>query len=262
MRKRVFLIILILVCLVSASSLADGMPLSLDRLPLCYQYPIVGSNIIYSDSFTYVYAEPSTDSTVIGHVRPYQDVHFDHLDASGTMAYIFYASYTEQTKGNTGDRSVRGWVEKKYVSFLEDYENRWVVTTDKPGDRLNLRTKPWAESLSLGKYYAGTIVWQQAKPQNGYLKVKIGHMVGYMDMRFLDHGLYTPDAELPLLQVVGTGGAVMHKLPENDSEIIKTAPYGAYVTVLAVRDDKWVQIMFENEIGFAVNSAMTPKLDF
>lgn len=261
MRKRICLIALVLACLAS-SSLAGGMPLSVDILPLCYRYPIVGSNMIYADTYQYVHAEPSTSSVVIGHVTPFQAVHFDHLDSSGTMAYIFYASYTAQQKGNDGDRSVRGWVEKKYVTFLEDYENRWVVTTDKPGSRLNLRAKPAADSVSLGKYYAGTIVWQQAEPRNGYLKVKIGHMVGYMDMRFLEQGLYTPSAELPLLTVESASGTTLRKLPESKSAIIKTAPYGAVVTALCVRDDEWVQIMYENEIGFAPREAMTPELEF
>ncbi len=122
-RKHTCLIVLALVCLASAS-LAGGTPLSVDILPACYQYPIVGSNIIYADTFQYVRSGPSAGSTVIGHVTPFQAVHFECLDESGTMAYIYYASYTARQKGDGGGRSVRGWVEKKYVSFLEDYENR------------------------------------------------------------------------------------------------------------------------------------------
>jgi hypothetical protein len=264
MKKRFRIIVTALVCLASAS-LADGDVRPANSLPLCYQYPVVGAGIVYADDASVpvpVYGEPDTNSAVVGYVHLYQPILLDSVSQPGGMAYIFYHGDPEEAGWNFGDDCPRGWIEGRFTTFYTDYAAMWVVITDQPGDRLNLRTTPSANSVSLGKYYAGTVVWQQAQPENGYVKVKIGHMAGYMELRFLAWGMYTPDAELPVLTVTGAYGAEVRKLPQNNSEIIQNAPCGAAVTVLAIRDDNWAQVMYENEIGYVRSDTLSEMLSY
>lgn len=261
MIKRIGSTVLTLLCLGSAA-LAEGMPLSTDLLPACYQYPVAGACVVYADAPVPVYTLPSDAGPVIGYVAPEQTVSVDEIDWDAQMVRILYDAANEEKNWNFGENSASGWIETRYVTNFADFRHMWVVSTDKPGDRLNLRTKPAYDSPSLGKYYAGTVVWQQGEPTAGYLKVKVGHMIGYMDMSFLKPGLYTPDAELPLLQVTDAHGATIRKLPQDDSEAIKTAPRNAYVTALATRTDGWVQVRYENETGYAREDSMSPELSY
>jgi hypothetical protein len=261
MLKRLFILLLAMVCVASAAS-ADGEPLSTDILPSCYQYPIVGANIIYSDGPVAVYAAQSAGAEIIGYVHPDQKIHLDDIDRNTQMGYIFYNENDTNTNWNFDENCPKGWIETKFVTYFSQIESMWAVTTDQPGNRLNLRSKPSASSPSLGKYYAGTIVQQLEAPKNGYMKVKIGHMIGYMDTDFLTSGMYTPDAELPQLQVTSASGTNIHTLPQEDSEVIQTASQNDYVTVIAIRDDAWVQVVYLNETGYALARDMTPQLSY
>jgi hypothetical protein len=49
MYKRFFIILLAPVC-AAPVTLSDNEPLSTNALPLCYQYPIKGANIVFSDA--------------------------------------------------------------------------------------------------------------------------------------------------------------------------------------------------------------------
>lgn len=245
-----------------STALAEGTLLSTELLPTCYQYPVAGACVVYADAPVPVFPLPSVSGAVLGYVAPEQTVSVDEIDWDAQMVRILYDAANEEKNWNFGQDSANGWIETRFVTNFADIRHMWVVATDKPGDRLNLRTKPAYDSLSLGKYYAGTIVWQYGEPAAGTLKVKIGHMIGYMDMSFLNPGLYTPDAELPLLKVTGAYGATLRKLPQDDSEAIKTAPRNAYVTALAVRADGWVQVRYENETGYAREESMSPELSY
>lgn len=259
--KRV-LSVLLAASLALFSATACAFEVSTDILPSCYRYPIEGANIIYANAPVAVYDSPSLSGTVTDYVSPDQHVLVDRVDRDAGMVYILYDNADTMSAWNFTDSSPQGWVEARFTTFYTSIYYRWAVATDTPGNRLNLRTKPSAGSPSLGKYYAGTIVLQQEDPRNGYMKVKIGHIVGYMATDYLAYGLYTSTAELPELQVTAAQGAAIHKLPETNSEVVKTAPQNAVVTVLAVRDDPWVQIVYEGETGYTRNTALSETLAY
>ncbi len=262
MRKRLAVWLLALLSLVAAAQ-ADGVPLSTDWLPAGYRYVIEGANTVYADAPVPVYNGPATSFPILGYVQPGNPVQVEAAEREAGMAYVFYhTDPADATWTFDRDTAPRGWVEAKYVTFFTDMEPCWVVTTDKPGNRLNLRAKPAYDSVSLGKFYAGAVVRQVEPPAGGYVKVRTPHLVGYFDMRYLSQGLYTQTAELPYLTVTRADGAALHKLPQANSEIIKTVPYGAQVMVTAVRDDDWVLVTYENETGFTPGSAMTPRLSY
>ena len=264
MKKQFWIIAAALVCLVS-TALAGGGVQPVNSLPQCYQFPVAGACMIYADDFSVpipVYSGPDPGGKIIDYVRPLQLVHVDVINRSSGMVCIYYHRDPGMKDWNFVEDCPKGWIEGRFTTFYSLWDIVWVVTTDKPGNRLNLRCDSSRQSNSLGKYYAGTVVWQEAQPVNGYMKVRIGQMIGYMDTRYLIHGMYTPDAELPVLTVTDKNGAQVYTLPQYNSQIVQFAQYGATVTVLGVRADSWVQVMFENEIGYVLSDSLSKTLKY
>ena len=231
----------------------------------CFRYAVIGANALYGTQAASVYERMDEQSREIGTIAPGQHLHVERVERDAGWAYVYFQQDDQQTEWIFPEDCPKGWLKTEYLVFFGyDLESTYVVTTDKPGDRLNLRAKPDADSLSLGKYYAGAVVHQLEAPKNGYMKVRSAHMQGYMDVRFLKKGMEYETNELPILTVSNSGGTGVNlrKLPQKGSEVIQTAPNGVQVTVLSVRDDGWYQIMYENEIGFARADMMTPRLKF
>lgn len=63
-----------------------------------------------------------------------------------------------------------------------------VVNNPNSIDRLNLRTKPGQDAPTLGKYYSGTPVEVLGGDQNGWTKVRIHTLEGYMMTQYLAFG--------------------------------------------------------------------------
>lgn len=255
--KKIGMLLLLSVCLLPFGALADVAP--------CFRYVVVGANALYGTQIASVYEQKDTQSRVVGTVAPGQHLHVDLVDRDAGWAYVYFLQDDRQKEWVFPDDCPKGWLETKYLVFFGyDLESTYVVTTDQPGDRLNLRAKPNASSLSLGKYYAGAVVHQMEAPKNGYMKVRSAHIEGYMDVRFLKKGMEYETNEMPILTVSNSAGTGVNlrKMPQKNSEVILTAPNGARITVLSVRDDGWYQVMYENEIGFARADLMTPQLAF
>lgn len=60
-----------------------------------------------------------------------------------------------------------------------------VVNNPDPSDRLNLRTNPSPDAPTLGKYYNGTYLEVLSNEKNGWVKVSIFDLEGYMMAKFL-----------------------------------------------------------------------------
>ena len=263
MFKRTLITMILLICLLSIAA-ADGIPLSTDILPPCYQEARYGLNLVYADGPVPVYSSQSMNGPAADYVHPYQIVQVEEIDKDAGLVYICYNGNEQGDTLTYDTNSPRGWVEDRYVtcSCYADTAYLWVITTDKPGNRLHLRTRPAADSISLGKFYAGTIVRQLEEPRNGYMKVGIGDLVGYMDTRFLAYGIYTPTAELPLLTVIQPEGLYLHRTAMPNSKTIQYVPCGEVVTALSVRDDEMIQVLYDNNIGYIHYSLADPKLTY
>lgn len=255
--KRMTILVLMGALLLTPVAVAEVAP--------CFRYALIGANALYGDELANVYRQPDIQSGVIGTIAPGQHLHVDRVDRDAGWAYVYFLQDDRQAQWVFPDDCPKGWLQTKYLVFFGyDLESTYVVTTDEPGARLNLRAKPDADSLSLGKYYAGAVVHQLEAPKNGYMKVRSAHMEGYMDVRYLKQGMEYETNEMPILTVSNSGGTGVNlrKLPGKNSEVIHVAPNGAQVTVLSVRADGWVQIMYESEIGFARSDLMTPRLKY
>ena len=136
------------------------------------------------------------------------------------------------------------------------------VSNPDPADRLNLRMQPSPDADTLGKYYTGTRVKLLGESQNGYVFVNISPMDGYMDERYLsDTPVVSAQPWLKVENSSGTGVNIRRQ-PSSDSDILAFAPNGARITVLAVRSDSWLHVLYDGMQGFASASLLSPDLSF
>lgn len=134
---------------------------------------------------------------------------------------------------------------------LPSYDGLYVVSS-KPGNRVNLRTKPSTDSVSLCKYYTGTPVTQLGPEENGYMFISIGHLKGYMDVRFISDEPYDRESELVRCIVQPTEGAAcapLYRWNEFGSEIVCDIYYGEEVILIGI-DGTWGHVVYGDTHGF------------
>ncbi len=133
------------------------------------------------------------------------------------------------------------------------------ITNPNPAERLNLRTQPRKDAISLGKYYSGVVVDLLGEEQNGYVKVRIDPMEGWMDKNFLTDEL-TYDA--PPTTTVIQDGANLRAQPTAQSKSLGTFDSGTWVCVLGVRDDSWLHVSINDMTGFMQNSLLAEAFTY
>lgn len=140
------------------------------------------------------------------------------------------------------------------------------VNNPDPTDRLNLRTEPSRDALSIGKYYSGVSVELLDAPQNGWAHVRIAPYEGYMDMAYLTPGLGEGEVTfaMPCLVVESAQGAVLRSEPTPAAEALYTHVKGSFVyNVLGVLSNGWIHVHhYAGENGFLPADALTPQLSF
>lgn len=223
-----------------------------DRLPYCYRLLLPGQAWCVAQGTAGVYADRTLAGAPVASLGYAQEVVVEEIDEARGSALVSFTA---------GGSRNRGWTESRMLFSWGDPSRCCVVVTDAAGGRLNLRSSAGKGSGSLGKYYAGTIVQRTGREENGYVSVRIGHMEGWMDRRYLRSGLYAQGQEPPVT-MLRAGSAAVRKQPSRRSEEIQTAFQGDSVTVLGIRADDWVQVMFENEIGFIEKDALAVRFAF
>ena len=118
-----------------------------------------------------------------------------------------------------------------------------------PTDRLNLRTEPRQSALSLGKYYSGTEVVLLGEEKNGYVKVRIDPLEGWMDIDFVVRREEAYCDARPTTSVL-TSDANLREQPSVDATVLKNIGHGETVVVLAVRADNWLHVQAGGRSGF------------
>ena len=127
-------------------------------------------------------------------------------------------------------------------------QGRYVFSPD-PTDRLNLRTEPRKSALSLGKYYSGTAVTLLGEEKNGYVKVRVDPLEGWMDIDFVVPSVEAYCDARPTTTVVASSAA-LRELPSTDSTALKQIGFGETVVVLGVRADSWLHVQAGGRSGF------------
>ena len=248
-RKRGWAALLALALLAPALALAYGYAgRGTEELPECYRYVLAGQSWCYSDAPVTVYSENGGRGAALGQVYPGQEIHTESWDPQTGWAYI-------EADG------VWGWIPARFDYGMTELPMSVVVTTDRPGNRLNLRASPSRNAASYGKYYAGTVAIRTGEERNGFVRVRIGHAYGWFDRRYLADGAYTPTEELPRVRVT-RGALPVRKQPSARSEETQRAFRGDVLTVLAVRTDGYTQVVYENEIGYVETAGTDSRLRY
>lgn len=139
-----------------------------------------------------------------------------------------------------------------------------VVNNPDPKDRLHLRVSPNSSSQSLGKYYNGVTV-QILEKGNGWVKVRIGNLDGYMDSSFLL--MDAPDGSVaPAMPVVRVESSSGKKLNLRAGQSQKTASLGLYdngtpVEVLGITPT-WYHVKIGGQMGFMMAEYLEPQLGY
>ena len=139
------------------------------------------------------------------------------------------------------------------------------VNNPDPSDRLNLRTRPSTQAVSLGKYYNGTWV-TVLDVAGGWAHVRIAPLEGYMNAAYLTADASQVSGQLPTVFVYNDArrSAALHSQPSESSAVLTVYPYGSAVyNVLSVRADGWRHVYdAEYGYGFVFADVLTPKIDY
>ena len=133
-------------------------------------------------------------------------------------------------------------------------------------ERLNLRTKPSQDAPTLGKYYSGTTVEVLSGDQNGWTKVRVHTLEGYMMTKYLSFGQeqFAVAYAMPSVRIANTNGTGLHLRYGQSTNTASLGMYqnGSTVLVLGVSEN-WCHVQTEDgRIGFMLREDLSPAPDF
>ena len=140
-----------------------------------------------------------------------------------------------------------------------------IVNNANPSDRLNLREQPQTGAASLGKYYNGCIVALLSDKSNGWIRVRIGNLEGYMETRYLllDAGINSVASAMPTVTIRNSSGTGLN-LRENPSK--NSATLGLYSNGTSVRvlglSENWYHVQVDGKTGFMISSGFSDRLSY
>lgn len=140
-----------------------------------------------------------------------------------------------------------------------------VVVNPDPQDRLNLRTAASGNATTLCKYYSGVTVTLLSDEENGWYKVRVGNLDGYMKASFLDVGggadITAAVCATPAVTVKAAGTRLYEKMNRN-SDRLATLSKGEALTVLGVSTDYLHVRTQDGKTGFVLCANVTPEIPF
>ena len=138
-----------------------------------------------------------------------------------------------------------------------------MVNNLNPEDRLNLRTAPSTDAPTLGKYYNGTQVELLSTEKNGWIKVRIGNLDGYMLAEFLKSDPYhVVNSVLPSFNVNSGTGLNLRESQSLNSKSLGLYKDGDSGWVYGV-GETWCHVRtFDGKMGFMLREGLLPVLEF
>ena len=179
----------------------------------------------------------------------------------GFTSKWWHVQIREYTGFVTADGSV---LDQRTGNYYDGYATAQVhnpISTD----RLNLRAEKTANSASLGKYYNGCTVAIVQKGNDGWSRVRIGNLEGYMKNQFLDFNA-PKDQQTELLPKVtiqnpNGQGANLRRQASTRVNAVALYPNGTHVRVLGIAGE-WCHVLIDGEIGFMMTQYLVPRLSF
>lgn len=144
------------------------------------------------------------------------------------------------------------------------YWNMCRVINPESNHRLNLRSQPSVDAASLGKYYTGVLVQNFEQEENGYLRVKVGNQVGYMDKQYLVPFNASDVSAIPLTTISNSGGSGgnLRRSPSLNGKLFALYPNGTEVAVLGVTPNGWCHVMINGVTGFMMADKLADRFSF
>ena len=141
-----------------------------------------------------------------------------------------------------------------------------VVNNPDPSDRLNLRTNPSPDAPTLGKYYNGTYLEVLSNEKNGWVKVSIFDLEGYMMAKFLVYPeqLEVGSSTVPSVKInnIGGTGLNLRKAQSTDSSSLGLYSNESTVRVFGV-SETWCHVQTEDgNVGFMLREQLSPVLEY
>lgn len=139
-----------------------------------------------------------------------------------------------------------------------------VINNPNPNDRLNLRVAARQNSTSLGKYYNGCIVAVLKSGENGWSKVRIGNLEGYMMEKYLE--MDTPSSVAsaqPSIEIRNANGTGLNLRcePNLNADSLGLYMNGTKLTVMGL-SDKWCHVCIDGKTGFMLLSGFDGQIEY
>ena len=141
-----------------------------------------------------------------------------------------------------------------------------VVNNPDPSDRLNLRTNPSQDAPTLGKYYNGTHLEVLSNEKDGWVKVSIFDLEGYMMAEFLVYPeqLEVGASTVPTVKINNIGGTGLNLRKAQSTEASSLGLYsnGSAVRVFGV-SETWCHVQTEDgNVGFMLRERLSPVPEY
>ena len=142
-------------------------------------------------------------------------------------------------------------------------EGSMFIVSSKEGNRVNVRSKASSSGTVIAKYYTGTPVTPLGE-KNGYMHISIGHVEGYIDMRFLAEEPGDRESELIRCIVVPAAGktsVTLYRWNSSKSDVIRELADGDEVILIGL-DGDWAHVVHGTTHGFVKHSELFEKPEF
>lgn len=154
---------------------------------------------------------------------------------------------------------------KQLSGYYYDGYRIGIVNNANPSDRLNLRKEPKTSASSLGKYYNGCVVALLSDQSNGWIRVRIGNLEGYMEARYLllNAGINSVASAMPTVTIRNLSGTGLNlrENPSKNSTILGLYSNGTSVQVLGLSEN-WYHVQVDGKTGFMISSGFSDRLSY
>lgn len=136
---------------------------------------------------------------------------------------------------------------------LVDTDGYAMVKSDKPTDRLHLRSAPSTDAASLGRYYSGTPV-RILEDEGDWAKVSVADATGYMMKKYLAFGQdmlevprwFLSNMSKRLTEEDARQGVSVYARPDTGSETTRVLSGDQTIHILATVGNDWYHILLDD----------------
>ena len=141
---------------------------------------------------------------------------------------------------------------KQISGYYYDGYRIGIVNNANPSARLNLRKEPKTSASSLGKYYNGCVVALLSDQSNGWIRVRIGNLEGYMKARYLllNAGINSVASAMPTVTIRNSSGTGLNlrENPSKNSTILGLYSNRTSVQVLGLSEN-WYHVQVDGKLS-------------